>query len=303
MVNSEKKIVALVDGWKAQGMTKSEVIVNTAEAEVGWCYVWGAVGQQCTPSNRRAYAARSSCPSGESAEILATCPVTHGTSSGCSGCKWFPGDERTLMDDCQGFIKQTAGRVGIKFAGGGCTSMWNAKANWSEQGTIDTLPERLCCVFWQNQKDHKTMEHIGWYIGNGMMIHCSGSVKKEKLSKKCTHWAIPAALAEDGPDTWPTLSRGSKGYYVTQLQTMLIKRGYSLPRYGADGDFGAETEAAVKKFQADNGLEPDGVAGPITIEKLREPEELYTVTLEHLSRSVADEIVKKYGGSMKKENI
>ena len=37
--------------------------------------------------------------------------------------------------------------------------------------------------------------------------------------------------------------------------------GYSLPRYGADGDFGGETAAAIKRFQARAGLAQDGVYG------------------------------------------
>ena len=37
--------------------------------------------------------------------------------------------------------------------------------------------------------------------------------------------------------------------------------GIYLPKYGADGEFGAETEAAVRVFQADEGLEVDGKYG------------------------------------------
>lgn len=36
---------------------------------------------------------------------------------------------------------------------------------------------------------------------------------------------------------------------------------YALPRCGADGTFGAETEAALRAFQADAGLEADGKYG------------------------------------------
>lgn len=42
------------------------------------------------------------------------------------------------------------------------------------------------------------------------------------------------------------LKKGSKGYNVTRLQTALKKLNASaLPRYGVDGDFGNETEAAL----------------------------------------------------------
>jgi peptidoglycan hydrolase-like protein with peptidoglycan-binding domain len=38
----------------------------------------------------------------------------------------------------------------------------------------------------------------------------------------------------------------------------------------ADGIFGRGTERALKLWQTDNGLTPDGVAGPMTFEKLLE---------------------------------
>ena len=58
-----------------------------------------------------------------------------------------------------------------------------------------------------------------------------------------------------------TLKKGSKGTDVKALQEFLLQLGYSLPRYGADGDFGSETETAIKRFQARAGLAQDGVYG------------------------------------------
>ena len=304
-MNSEKQIAALVKDWKGRGYTKTEIIIGTAEAEVGWCYVWGATGQQCTPAYRRQYAARTSCPAGEAKLTISKCQVTRDSNpkGNCSGCKWYPNSQRTLMDDCQGFVKQTAGRAGIRFTGAGCTSMWKNTGNWAARGVIETLPEQLCCVFWTDKDNKNVKSHIGWYIGNGMMIHCSGEVKKEKLSKKCTHWAIPKGL-EGGelPVSLPVLKRGSKNEYVTKLQTMLIQRGYDVGKTGADGKFGAKTEEAVRKFQRDNGLEADGIIGKDTWAALQSSEtNLFTVTIRNLSQSAADEIVKKYGGTMTKE--
>jgi hypothetical protein len=44
------------------------------------------------------------------------------------------------------------------------------------------------------------------------------------------------------------LKKGSKGELVTRLQTALLKiDSKSLPKYGADGDYGTETENAVLK--------------------------------------------------------
>ncbi len=60
------------------------------------------------------------------------------------------------------------------------------------------------------------------------------------------------------------LRKGMRGEDVRTLQQQLMQLGYSLPRYGADGDFGAETLEAVKEFQRDAGLEVDGEVGPKT---------------------------------------
>lgn len=55
------------------------------------------------------------------------------------------------------------------------------------------------------------------------------------------------------------LKKGCKGSDVQELQVDLIKIGYSLPKHGADGDYGNETIKAVKAFQADYDLPDDGV--------------------------------------------
>lgn len=55
------------------------------------------------------------------------------------------------------------------------------------------------------------------------------------------------------------LEKGCKGEDVAELQADLMKLGYALPKYGADGDFGTETRDAVKAFQTANGLPVDGV--------------------------------------------
>jgi len=63
----------------------------------------------------------------------------------------------------------------------------------------------------------------------------------------------------------PLLMKGSKGEAVRQLQENLIALGFQLPKYGADGIFGDETEKAVKDFQYTWGLTVDGIAGPETM--------------------------------------
>lgn len=83
--------------------------------------------------------------------------------------------------------------------------------------------------------------------------------EKELFLKNCTGANIKAA------EELPTLREGSRGLYVTELQEMLKKRGYTLK---TDGIFGTKTEEAVEAFQADNGLVVDGVVGSKTWGKL-----------------------------------
>lgn len=293
-MNNAAYVDTLVAQMKTQGKTKTEIVIASAEACVGWPYVWGATGQDCTPAKREAFLKRES--EAEASVTVKKCQVLNGTKASCDRCKYYPNGCRTLMEDCQGFIKKILKRIGITMKGGGCSSMWKDNSNWTQKGEIDTLPEKLCCVFWQNSKNKSVMEHIGFYIGNGYMIHCSGEVKKEKLSKKCTHWAIPVGLEGEIPVTFPTLRKGSKGEYVTLLQTKLIQQGYDLEPYGADGSFGAKTQSAVKAFQKNHNLNADGIVGPKTWEALNntEPTEWYTVTVPHLTPEQANALLGQY---------
>lgn len=87
-----------------------------------------------------------------------------------------------------------------------------------------------------------------------------------------------------GPDTWDKLNsvnpvkgsgtnssilrEGSAGSAVVELQQRLISLGYNCGASGADGKYGKNTVSAVIKFQRINGLNPDGIAGPLTLQKL-----------------------------------
>jgi hypothetical protein len=59
-----------------------------------------------------------------------------------------------------------------------------------------------------------------------------------------------------------SLKKGSFGETVKQWQLFLQSAGYKIPY--VDGAFGPETERETLKFQAKNGLKPDGVVGPKT---------------------------------------
>ncbi len=75
-------------------------------------------------------------------------------------------------------------------------------------------------------------------------------------------------MAKTCTATLPVLKSGETGMSVRALQTLLKLRGVSLPSFGVDGDFGAETDSAVRKYQAAARLTVDGIVGAKTWEAL-----------------------------------
>ena len=71
------------------------------------------------------------------------------------------------------------------------------------------------------------------------------------------------------PNVFALSKRGSRGTEVRNIQSRLSKWGYNPG--AVDGIYGAKTEAAVKRFQRNNGLTPDGIAGPATLAKIGLP--------------------------------
>lgn len=67
---------------------------------------------------------------------------------------------------------------------------------------------------------------------------------------------------------FPLLKKGSAGDLVETVQTLLEHKGYSCGRWGIDGDFGNDTEKAVKEFQKQHYLEDDGEVGGMTFKVL-----------------------------------
>jgi N-acetylmuramoyl-L-alanine amidase len=83
--------------------------------------------------------------------------------------------------------------------------------------------------------------------------------------------------------TYPTLSRRRRRRHasVRALQEWLTEIGYQPGRI--DGVFGRRVDAAVRKFQAAEGIKVDGVVGPNTWGKLKE-----AITIQ---RRVPDQLV------------
>lgn len=88
------------------------------------------------------------------------------------------------------------------------------------------------------------------------------------------HWQInvaPHDIPQPVGDDEMSLKRGAKGPAVTKLQAgLLAEKPGCLPKYGADGDYGTETETAVKDYQARVQLPATGEADGITFSLLME---------------------------------
>ena len=297
----------------------SEAIWTVALACVGWPYVFGAWGAECTVAERKKRLGLN--PSHTS--IRTSCKAYSGGS--CSGCKWYPEGERVRCFDCRGFTDWLLKQFGFDLLGEGATGQWTTASNWTAKGSVkDGIPQGvIVCLFYESSSDPSRMAHTG--IGyNGQTCECSSGVQRfEKMKSKWTKWAIPACFAdsyqipsipaEEGPEKpsdpapdkldYPTLRRSDKGEKVRLMQSLLSDRGFDLGKYGIDGDFGSATEAALRSFQRSAGLTVDGVCGPKTWAALMDAAKpiLYTVTIPGLPASVADDIIKKYGGSKVEE--
>jgi putative chitinase len=88
-------------------------------------------------------------------------------------------------------------------------------------------------------------------LGGNIVAKAKSTVKKGRATKTKTK-----VVAVE----YVTVSIGDNNDTVRAVQSKL-----KLP---VDGLFGPNTKRAVKQFQLDSGLIPDGVAGPITLQKL-----------------------------------
>lgn len=116
------------------------------------------------------------------------------------------------------------------------------------------------------------------YNGRNAWVH-SRYLKEDNGSSDTGDRPSPPDTADTGSNTEHgnfistlegrrTLRKGDKGEDVKALQRALKAAGYDVD---VDGDYGPQTERAVKAFQRDNGLTRDGVAGPNTLAKLADP--------------------------------
>lgn len=119
------------------------------------------------------------------------------------------------------------------------------------------------------------------YIYPGMMLILHPASAEPEKPEKPTEPTQPEAPTEEpavpeehtgGAGAYQialqVLKKGDTGTVVRQAQRLLIASGATLPTWGADGDFGDETESAVLKFQKAKKLEQTGKIDKPTMCKL-----------------------------------
>lgn len=297
-------------------MRKIDLAAQIARSFVGCPYVFASTGQECTVTLRKNRAAAR--PAYADA-IYKYCPVLSGKQENCSSCKY--NGKREF--DCRGLTYIACKEAGLKISSIGASSQYRAD-DWIEKGTIDKMPADTPCILFKQDKSNATvMQHTGFALGDGYAVDCrghsAGTVLKAVSSYPWTHYAIPKGAfdeveqttisKEETTTTRATIRKGSKGDDVKLLQNALLKLGYVLPKYGADGSFGNETSAALKQFQQNNSLTADGICGPATWARLDAllndasvgPVTLYNVSIYGLDAETTAYLLECYPGAVATE--
>ena len=187
--------------------------------------------------------------------------------------EWAYAGETAKVHDCVGLIKgyiwcDSAEDTTPVYAPAQDLSANGMRDACTTTGGIASIPEVPGVLVFMNH-------HVGVYIGGGYVVeargHAYGVVKTKLSARAWTTWGYcPYVTYEEskGEKTvnieLTMLRKGAKGAEVKTVQRLLIAMGYNLGGYGADGDFGGKTEAAVRSFQSAKKLEVDGIVGKDT---------------------------------------
>ncbi len=140
--------------------------------------------------------------------------------------------------------------------------------------------------------------HTAIYLGNGMLVHAAGTYGHPESGDQSGNeiciqnyydagWQYclrfpeeedPDGLADDDLSvlesdesvdiTLPVLKNGSEGCAVIALQLLLEVYGFSVGPCGVDGEFGPDTEKALRTMQSVLGIQEDGKTGSKTWNRL-----------------------------------
>lgn len=101
-------------------------------------------------------------------------------------------------------------------------------------------------------------------IAMGINVGYPDGVNGPKQKAKVKYFQRAHGLVQDG--YWGKKTQ-AKWRHIKEVQTLLRKHGYT--KQTVDGFYGNQTEFNVRDFQKRTGLVNDGVAGPITMKRLR----------------------------------
>ena len=133
---------------------------------------------------------------------------------------------------------------------------------------------RVCCAYagiTGLPSDFRTINEASMLLKTGAFVEMKGEkytdssayLKRGDILVTKTDGHTVVALSNGSKaatDTVEGLSRGCEGDAVRAMQTLLLAwKKDCLPKYGADGDFGSETEKALKAFQKEKGLTVTGI--------------------------------------------
>ena len=119
------------------------------------------------------------------------------------------------------------------------------------KGKISTIPELPGVLVFSSA-------HVGVYIGNGYVIeargHAYGVVKTKLSSRGWKNWGkcpwieyIEEAKPKEEPQKEVQKETSKENLVLSFQKAALADDKTLLPKYGADGDYGSETEQAMKK--------------------------------------------------------
>ena len=179
---------------------------------------------------------------------------------------------------CMAFIWDGFRQCGLAklFIDGGKSAYCPHVVHWArEHDRWVTEDYRAGDILFYDWNNDGQADHVGFCTGssNGRVDAVEGNVSDavcvtHRLSGTVMGAYRPAYEKEES-DTIPLVKRGDVGGAVLAVQVLLIyKWKISCGIDGADGDFGPNTETAVKTFQKHFGLEEDGAVGPLTWARL-----------------------------------
>jgi hypothetical protein len=167
---------------------------------------------------------------------------------------WYAADDAQRTENVQTFLHAVEHAAGLY-----CSTDWLKR----RLNTCELTDTNLWIAQYASACTAPLMPCIWQYSSTGHMDGIAGKVDRDVL-----YFAphAPAQLQKELP-CMPNLGsagleKGCRGPYAVNLQKIL--KAIGLAPGGADGVFGYKTRATVVAFQAQQGLQTDGIVGPAT---------------------------------------